>query len=116
MTSVTNPARASPCTSSGTIGCAPEGTSGRDLRSSYITLRVYEGTPGTTISREAGTSVLMIERHYAGVIENWDGVRIPAEQQIRSARGRSMAVRREARAACARPESPAKRTRARRGT
>ncbi len=37
----------------------------------------------------------MIEQHYAGVIENWDGQRVPAEQQIRAARsasGRSMDV------------------------
>jgi len=37
----------------------------------------------------------MIERHHAGVIENWDGQRIPAEAQIRAARaagGRGMGV------------------------
>jgi hypothetical protein len=65
------------------------------LRSSYVTLRVYEGVPLTTIAREVGTSVLMIEQHYAGVIENWDGQRVPAEQQIRAARsasGREMDV------------------------
>jgi hypothetical protein len=28
----------------------------------------------------------MIEQHYAGVIENWDGNRVPAEEQIRRAR------------------------------
>jgi len=64
-------------------GAAPAGTRPRHLRSSYVTLRVYEGIPLTTISREVGTSVLMIERHYAGVIENWDGHRVPAEAQIR---------------------------------
>ncbi len=68
-------------------GAAPAGTRPRDLRSSYITLRVYEGVPLTTISREVGTSVLMIQRHYAGVIENWGGQRVPAEAQIRAARG-----------------------------
>jgi hypothetical protein len=67
-------------------GAAPAGTRPRDLRSSYITLRVYEGVPLTTISREVGTSVQMIEQHYAGVIENWDGQRIPAKNQIRTAR------------------------------
>ena len=67
-------------------GAAPAGTRPRDLRSSYITLRVYEGVPLTTISKEVGTSVQMIEQHYAGVIENWDGQRIPAEDQIRTAR------------------------------
>ncbi len=70
----------------GTAGCAPPGTRPRDLRSSYVTLRVYEGVPLTTIGREVGTSVAMIEKHYAGIIENWDGKRISAEQQIRAAR------------------------------
>jgi hypothetical protein len=67
----------------------------RDLRSSYVTLRLYEGVPLTTIARKVGTSVLMIEQHYAGVIENWDGERVPADQQIRAARsasGRGMDV------------------------
>lgn len=81
-----------------TVGIAPASTRPRDLRSSYVTLRVYEGIPLTTIAREVGTSILMIERHYAGVIEDWDGVRIPAEQQIRAARasagGREMDVKR----------------------
>ena len=74
-------------------GVAPAGTRPRDLRSSYITLRVYEGVPLTTISKEVGTSIQMIEQHYAGVIENWDGRRVPAERQIRAARrtgGRKM--------------------------
>jgi integrase len=76
-------------------GAAPAGTRPRDLRSSYVTLRLYEGVPLTTIAREVGTSVLMIEQHYAGVIENWDGQRVPADQQIRAARsasGRGMDV------------------------
>lgn len=46
-------------------GCAPAGTRPRDLRSSYVTLRVYEGIPLTQIGREVGTSVRMIEQHYA---------------------------------------------------
>ncbi len=74
-------------------GCAPAGTRPRDLRSSYITLRVYEGIPLTQIGREVGTSVRMIEEHYAGVIANWNGERVPAERQIRTARqasGRKM--------------------------
>jgi hypothetical protein len=28
----------------------------------------------------------MIEKHYAGIIENWDGNRIEAERRIREAR------------------------------
>jgi hypothetical protein len=75
-----------PATQSPAPGAAPAGTRPRDLRSSYITLRVYEGVPLTTISKEVGTSVQMIEQHYAGVIENWDGQRIPAEDQIRTPR------------------------------
>lgn len=53
---------------------------------SFVTLRVYEGVPLTQIAKEVGTSVRMIEQHYAGVVENWDGERVPAEDQIRSAR------------------------------
>jgi site-specific recombinase XerC len=67
-------------------GCAPAGTRPRDLRSSFVTLRVYEGVPLTQIAREVGTSVRMIEQHYAGVVEDWDGERVPAEVQIRTAR------------------------------
>jgi len=36
-----------------------------------------------------------IEKHYAGVIENWDGIQVSAEAQIRAARqtsGREMDV------------------------
>jgi hypothetical protein len=51
-----------------------------------VTLRVYEGVPLTQIAKEVGTSVRMIEQHYAGVVENWDGERVPAEEQIRAAR------------------------------
>jgi hypothetical protein len=51
------------------------------------------GVPLTTIAKQCGTSVPMIEKHYASVIENWDGVQVPAEDQIRAARrsgGREM--------------------------
>jgi hypothetical protein len=51
-----------------------------------VTLRVYEGVPLTQIAKEVGTSVRMIEQHYAGVVEDWDGKRVPAEDQIRAAR------------------------------
>lgn len=68
------------------VGVAPEGTRPRDLRSSFITLQVYAGVPLTTIARWCGTSVAMIERHYAGVIANWDGVRVDPEVQIMAAR------------------------------
>jgi len=74
-------------------GAAPSGTRPRDLRSSYVTLRVYEGIPLTQLAREVGTSIRMIELHYAGVIANWDGKQVPAERSIRAARkavGRKM--------------------------
>ncbi len=77
------------------VGCAPSDTRPRDLRSSFITVQVYAGVPLTTLARQCGTSVLMIEKHYAGVIENWDGKQTPAEMQIMAARGapgRSMDV------------------------
>jgi len=67
-------------------GAAPAGTRPRDLRSSFITVQVYAGVPLTTIAKQCGTSVTMIEQHYAGVIENWDGKQVPAEDQIRAAR------------------------------
>jgi integrase len=68
------------------VGVAPEGTRPRDLRSSFITLQIYAGVPLTTIARWCGTSVEMLDRHYAGVIANWDGVRVSPEQQIQEAR------------------------------
>ena len=49
-------------------------------------MRVYEGIPLTQIAKEVGTSVRMIELHYAGIIENWDGGHVSAEDQIRAAR------------------------------
>jgi integrase len=67
-------------------GCAPKGTRPRDLRSSYVTVQVYAGVPLTTIAKEIGTSVAMLERHYAGVIANWDGHQISAAEQIYAAR------------------------------
>jgi hypothetical protein len=70
-------------------GCAPPDTRPRDLRSSFITLRIYEGIPPTQIGREVGTSVRMIELHYAGVIANWNGKRVPSERLIRVAREKS---------------------------
>ena len=65
---------------------APPGTRPRDLRGSYVTLRVYEGMPLTEIARHVGTSIAMLDRHYAGVIANWDGERVSAGEQIRRAR------------------------------
>ena len=76
-------------------GAAPKGTRPRDLRSSYVTLRIYEGIPLTQIGREVGTSVRMIEQHYAGVIANWDGKQRPAEASIRAARKASIRASRQ---------------------
>jgi hypothetical protein len=56
------------------------------LRSSYVTVQVYAGVPLTTIAKEIGTSVAMLERYYAGVIANWDGYQISAAEQIYAAR------------------------------
>lgn len=61
------------------------GSRPRDLRSSFITLQVYAGVPVTTIAKQCGTSMTMIEKHYAGVIENWDGIQVPVGDQIRLA-------------------------------
>jgi integrase len=77
-------------------GCAPAGSRPRDLRSSFVTLRIYEGIPLTQIGREVGTSVRMIELHYAGVIANWNGKHVPAERSITAARagnGHQMATK-----------------------
>jgi integrase len=71
-------------------GVAPAGTRPRNLPSSFITIQIYAGIPLTTIAKSCGTSVTMIEKHYAGVIENWDGVEIPAQEQIRAARAANM--------------------------
>ena len=76
-------------------GAAPKGTRPRDLRSSYVTIRIYEGIPLTQIAREVGTSVRMIEQHYAGVIANWDGKQRPAEASIRAARKASIRALRQ---------------------
>jgi integrase len=76
-------------------GCAPKDTRPRDLRSSYVTLRVYEGIPLTQIGREVGTSIRMIELHYAGVIANWDGKQRSAEASIRAARRASIRAPRQ---------------------
>jgi hypothetical protein len=50
-----------------------------------MTLQVYAGVPLTTISKQCGTGLTMIEQHYAGVIESWDGNQVPAEDQLRAA-------------------------------
>ena len=45
------PAQRPQATDAAAAGCAPAGTRPRDLRSSYVTLRVYEGVPLTQIGR-----------------------------------------------------------------
>jgi hypothetical protein len=49
-------------------------------------MRICEGVPLTTVAREVGTSIAMLELHYAGVISDWDGWQVGAEPQIRRAR------------------------------
>ncbi len=51
-----------------------------------IRTQIYAGVRLTTIARQCGTSVVMIEKHNAGIIENWDGRQVPADEQIRDAR------------------------------
>ena len=70
----------------------PEGSRPRDLRSSYVTVQVYAGVPLTTIARDVGTSLAMLDRHYAGIVANWDGRQVPADEQIAVARARRMEV------------------------
>jgi hypothetical protein len=52
-----------------------------------VTGQVYAGVPLTTIPRWCGTSVAMLDKHDAGVIANWDGEQVPADEQIQRARG-----------------------------
>jgi len=75
------------CESCGARRLTPAGTRPRDLRASYVTVQVYAGVPLTTIARWCGTSVAMLDKHYAGVIANWDGEQVPADGQIQRARG-----------------------------
>jgi hypothetical protein len=78
-----------------TTGCAPAGSRPRDLRSSFITVQVHVGVPLTTIAKQCGTGVAMIEDYHAGMIENWDGRQVAADVEISTARktgGRSLDV------------------------
>jgi hypothetical protein len=83
------------CEKCGAVRCTPPGSRPRDLRGSYVTLRAYEGVPLTTIGKEVGCSVAMLDRHYAGVLANWDGKLTPAVDQIIAARAQNR-VRQEA--------------------
>ena len=74
------------CDACGATRLTPSGSRPRDLRGSYVTLRAYEGVPLTTIGREVGCSVVMLDRHYAGVLAEWDGTQTPADKQIANAR------------------------------
>ena len=51
--------------------------------------------PADDDRQAVGTSVRMIEQHYAGVIANWDGVQRPAEATIRAARDASIRAARQ---------------------
>jgi integrase len=69
-------------------GIAPAGSRPRDLRGSYVTVQIYAGVPLTTVARWCGTSVQMIDKHYASVIAEWQGEIVPPEEQIHRARSR----------------------------
>jgi hypothetical protein len=74
------------CESCGARRLTPAGTRPREVRGSYVTVQVYAGVPLTTIARWCGTSVAMLDKHYAGVIANWDGEQVSANEQIQRAR------------------------------
>ena len=77
------------CEKCGAVRCTPLGSRPRDLRGSYVTLRAYEGVPLTTIGKEVGCSVAMLDRNYAGVLANWHGKLTPAVDRIAAPRAES---------------------------
>lgn len=79
-------AKVGACEKCGARRLTPVGSRPRDLRGSYVTLRAYEGVPLTTIAKEVGCSVAMLDRHYAGELADWDGVQRPFAEQINAAR------------------------------
>ena len=58
-----------------------------DLRGSFVSLLAWEGQTMLEVARQAGHSVAICERHYAGIFEDYDpAVRTSAEAAIRAAR------------------------------
>jgi hypothetical protein len=57
------------------------------LRSSFVSLLLWEGQSLTRVAEQAGHSVATLARHYAGVLEELeDQPRVPADVAIRRAR------------------------------
>lgn len=58
-----------------------------DLRGSFVSLLAWEGHTLLEVARQAGHSVAVCDRHYAGIFEDVDpGQRVTAEAAIRAAR------------------------------
>ena len=58
-----------------------------DLRGSFVSLLAWEGQNMLKVARQAGHSVAICERHYAGIFEDYDPAnRTSAEAAIRAAR------------------------------
>jgi integrase len=58
-----------------------------DLRGSFVSLLAWEGQNMLEVSRQAGHSVAICERHYAGIFEDYEPAeRTSAEAAIRAAR------------------------------
>jgi hypothetical protein len=58
-----------------------------DLRGSFVSLLAWEGQTMLEVARQAGHSVAICERHYAGIFEDYDpAARTSAEAAIRAAR------------------------------
>jgi integrase len=65
----------------------PAGVRPRDLRSSFVSLLVYEGWNTAEVARQLGHSVHTCERNYLRIFREWSPEdRKPAEQMIREAR------------------------------
>jgi integrase len=58
-----------------------------DLRGSFVSLLAWEGQTMLEVTRQAGHSVAICERHYAGIFEDYDPAnRTSTEAAIRAAR------------------------------
>ncbi len=58
-----------------------------DLRGSFVSLLAWEGYTLLEVARQAGHSVAVCDRHYAGIFDDVDpGQRVTAEAAIRAAR------------------------------
>jgi len=69
-----------------------------DLRSSFVSLLIFEGHTVVEVARQAGHSAEMCLRHYARVFDEYDpGLRRSAEEQIAAARVIDHSARAESR-------------------